>query len=117
MSSGVVQDPTRVIQNLESHMEGYLQVCTVASKFFERSSHLFRNRFCVTKGGRTAVVPPRTQEGDIICVLKGASMPFLLRRQGVGPQGEAFKLIGSCYVHGLMERAWTEDTAKSFLLV
>ena len=38
------------------------------------------------------------KEGDIVCVLYGGKMPFVLR-----PWGGHFLLVGECYVHGLMK--------------
>ena len=100
------------IQAMEERLKRVFDSANNASRFQVASSHLPQNRFCITKEGRTAVVPPKTQEGDIVCVFKGASMPFLLR-----PQGAAFELIGCCYVHGLMELGWVEDKPETFRLV
>ncbi|KAL8346338.1 hypothetical protein RB598_000306 [Gaeumannomyces tritici] len=93
-------------------MERCTQVAMAAVEFLGLSKHLFRNRFCVTEHGRTAIVPPRAREGDIISVLGGAGMPFLLR-----PQGEAFELIGCCYVYGLMERGAVDGPGEYFVIV
>ena len=40
-----------------------------------------------------------TRVGDIVCVLYGSDVPFILRQ--VGNKGE-YKLIGECYVAGIM---------------
>jgi hypothetical protein len=37
------------------------------------------------------------QIGDKICVLFGGEVLFILR-----PAGETYRLVGECYVHGLM---------------
>jgi hypothetical protein len=41
----------------------------------------------------------RPQVGDIVSVLLGGRLPFLLRPT-VG--SEQFTLVGNCYVHGIM---------------
>lgn len=87
-----------VIEKLEEYMQTSYQVAQSALEFLALSRHVFRNRFCITEQGRTAVVPPETKAGDIIVLLAGARMPFVLR-----PRGKVFELLGCCYVHGLME--------------
>jgi hypothetical protein len=42
--------------------------------------------------------PRETQIADIICVLYGCSVPVVLKRQG-----ERYKMIGECFVHGIMD--------------
>jgi hypothetical protein len=42
--------------------------------------------------------PLLVQENDIICLIYGAKVPFLIRRRAEG----AYLLVGECYVHGLM---------------
>lgn len=38
-----------------------------------------------------------SRKGDIICLILGASVPFLLR-----PYGNKYIFVGQCYVYGLM---------------
>jgi hypothetical protein len=46
--------------------------------------------------------PPATKERDIITVLFGCSVPVVLRM--VSFEGERFyRLVGECYVHGMMD--------------
>ncbi|KAF2247794.1 hypothetical protein BU26DRAFT_429086, partial [Trematosphaeria pertusa] len=42
--------------------------------------------------------PEALRPGDIICVLFGAAVPFMLR-----PQEHYFLLVGECYIHELMD--------------
>jgi hypothetical protein len=57
-----------------------------------------RNRiFARTKKGYYVLGPKVMKEGDVVCVLYGGKMPFVLR-----PWGHYFLLVGECYVHGLM---------------
>jgi hypothetical protein len=43
--------------------------------------------------------PPLAESGDIVCVLLGAPVPFVLREYA---QGKYF-LIGECYMDGFMD--------------
>jgi hypothetical protein len=51
----------------------------------------------ITRNGRMGLGPPNSKPGDVICILKGASTPFVLRRSG-----HTFSLVGECYVDGIM---------------
>jgi hypothetical protein len=53
--------------------------------------------FARTKKGYYVLGPKALEEGDIVCVLFGAKVPFCLRRLG-----NSYLLVGECYVHGLM---------------
>ncbi|TVY80845.1 Heterokaryon incompatibility protein 6 OR allele [Lachnellula suecica] len=53
---------------------------------------------CVTQKGFLAGVPFTTKAVDCIAVLTGGNPPFILR-----PTGESYRLIGPCYVHGIMD--------------
>jgi hypothetical protein len=54
-------------------------------------------RFLITQQGYVGWAPRYTRKGDKIFVLLGCKTPVILR-----PQGDAFKLIGECYIHGVM---------------
>ncbi|KAI3318140.1 hypothetical protein HD806DRAFT_549483 [Xylariaceae sp. AK1471] len=57
-------------------------------------------RFVVTEKGYVGVAPNLAQIGDVIAILKGGSVPFILRKS-VESLG-AFRLVGDCYIHGIM---------------
>lgn len=62
-------------------------------------------RFAVTRKGYFVLGPGVLQEGDVVVVLRGGKVPFLLRRVsaiGNDPEG-GWVLVGECYVHGLMD--------------
>lgn len=54
-------------------------------------------RLFVTADGHIGLGPGRMREGDVVSVLYGAHWPFILR-----PHGDAFLLVGYCYVDGMM---------------
>lgn len=47
------------------------------------------------------------KEGDVVSLLSGSRVPFVLRRYEIHPDYEGaeehFHLIGECYLHGAME--------------
>lgn len=57
-------------------------------------------RFVLTKRGYVGVVPNMAQIDDAIVILKGGRIPFILQESEARPG--AFRLIGGCYIHGMM---------------
>ena len=55
--------------------------------------------FCSTAAGRIGLVPGTAKAGDVICVLYGGRVPYVLRPCKNG----YYVLVGECYVHGLMD--------------
>jgi hypothetical protein len=55
-------------------------------------------KFVVTKRGFAGVVPSLSQVGDVVAIMKGGCVPFVLRESG-----EKWRLVGECYVHGIMK--------------
>jgi hypothetical protein len=68
-------------------------------------------RFFVTRNGSMGIGPDAMNEGDIIGVLFGGRVPYLLRAVDTG-----FKFVGECYVPGLMNgeavQAWRDEGSK-----
>ena len=56
-----------------------------------------KRRLARTVNGYLGLVPRETRAGDIIALLQGGRLPFVLRSRG-GP----WELIGPCYIHGVM---------------
>lgn len=50
--------------------------------------------------------PPKSREGDFVCILYGCSVPVVMRESGSGPY---MTLIGEAYVHGKMDGEALED--------
>lgn len=52
--------------------------------------------------------PEEAQIGDVLAVLYGSGAPVIL-----GPEGARYRLIGICYVHGIMySEAFKEHRAE-----
>lgn len=54
-------------------------------------------RFFTTLGGFMGLGSANMQSGDLVCVLTGSPVPWLIRRDG-----DDYILVGECYVHGIM---------------
>ncbi|KAH7370293.1 HET domain-containing protein [Rhexocercosporidium sp. MPI-PUGE-AT-0058] len=65
----------------------------------------FNRRFIVTLKGRMGIGPNGTQPGDLIFVIFGGGVPYILRMQESG-----YLFVGESYIHGLMDgeavQAW-----------
>jgi hypothetical protein len=74
-----------------------------------------QRRFCVTRNGALACVPKSCRSGDVICVLFGGEVPYVLRPTGTG----YFWIVGECYVHGIMHgESLSHDAAvREFRLI
>ena len=51
-----------------------------------------------TERGYIGLGPPHCRPGDLVCILFGGEVPFVLR-----PVGGRYQLVGDAYVHGIME--------------
>lgn len=69
----------------------------------------FGRRLCITKRGYIGAAPPFAREGDIIYLIQGAQVPFVLRSAATIDPGSnesssnSFELVGEAYVHGIMD--------------
>jgi hypothetical protein len=66
-----------------------------------------RNVF-VTEKGVLGLGPGELQIGDLVVIMLGARMPFVLREEGDGQ----WKLIGECYCHGFMNGELLEKISE-----
>jgi hypothetical protein len=53
----------------------------------------------VTRKGHLVLGPEYVKRGDFVALIKGAQVPFVLRRQ----HNEKYQLIGEVYVDGIMD--------------
>jgi hypothetical protein len=57
----------------------------------------FGRRMITTEKGYVGMALELSRRGDLVCLLFGCRMPVVLR-----PEGDYFRFMGECYVHGLM---------------
>lgn len=77
------------------------------------SNHILRSIFS-TKNHRVGVGPMGAQEGDLVCILKGGNLPFILRQNTstVETPHAQFTLVGTAYVHGVMDGEIMQEYEK-----
>lgn len=85
----------------------------------------WNRRFMFTYDGRMGIVPGEARRNDRICLLWGCNVPVVLRpltrtivenfyhRKSMGKEArngvDVYKLIGACYVHGIMDGELVKD--------
>ena len=74
---------------------------------------------CITRSGRLGFVPKTAQEGDEILVFPGARTPFVVRCSGNASEDEpeSRRLIGDCYIRGLMHGEGLRENDMSQILI
>ncbi|KIM98489.1 hypothetical protein OIDMADRAFT_128054, partial [Oidiodendron maius Zn] len=55
---------------------------------------------CRTEGGYVGLVPRHTQAGDLVCIVYGSPVPFIVRESD--EREGAHRVVGECYIHGIM---------------
>jgi hypothetical protein len=73
--------------------------------------HCLNRSFIVTERGYLGLGRVSTKQGDIVCVLRGGNVPFILRRKGYG----YYELVGEAYVHGIMDGTFVRNARKEEL--
>jgi hypothetical protein len=74
------------------------------------TSCLYRS-FATTRKGYMALVPRKATPGQLVCMLRGGNVPFVLSRRGDG----YFELVGEAYVHGIMDGKIVHSAQKEDL--
>jgi hypothetical protein len=59
--------------------------------------HCFGRSLFTTEGNRIGTAPDGVEPGDVIAILRGGRLPFILRRHG-----DYYTVVGTAYVHGIM---------------
>ncbi|KAE9366521.1 hypothetical protein N431DRAFT_471571 [Stipitochalara longipes BDJ] len=67
----------------------------------------------ISEAGRSLMVPWDVEAGDIIVVLNGGKVPFVLRKRE-DLEGEYYQLVGECYVHGMMDGEALHESEDKF---
>ncbi|KAM7214363.1 hypothetical protein V8F06_010279 [Rhypophila decipiens] len=109
---GIWEDETNPAPSVEElHTSGQLSAALVASNLWNSNRAMCGTgrRFCITRKGYMAMVPPGAEEGDMICILKRVNTPMVLREsKGYGKKPAVggrrrVQLVGETYVHGMMD--------------
>lgn len=74
--------------------------------------------FGVTAAGRMGLFPKQVEEGDEIILIASANRPFVVRKVQSSDQDTArYKLVGPCYVQGIMDGEALDGTWEQIVLV
>ena len=75
-----------------------------AEHFKQSTTHMMLGRMlCTTlRGGILGVVPNDSKPGDLIAVLLGGNVPFVLRLMSTESCKSVFRVVGTAYAHGIM---------------
>lgn len=82
-----------------------------------------KRAFFTTQQGYMGFGPPDMRQGDLVAVLLGSRMPFILRQTPPpaivsGSEGiydnRYYTVVGYCYVHGLMKGKAVSENAKIY---
>jgi hypothetical protein len=55
-------------------------------------------RVGITSSERLTLLPREAEVGDVVSIFQGVNVPFVLRKSG-----EHYRLVGSCYLHGMID--------------
>jgi len=83
-------------------------------RFLRRVRISNARKFFITRTGSSGLGPHIIQEGDRYCILFGSRTPFIIRRPG---EESCYKLVGECYIHGLMSGEFVQGWRKGSLRV
>jgi hypothetical protein len=97
--------PTSVFYDLEHYERqgGHFPDHTAAmmATWWYAAKIVLHNRsFCVTRNGLIGLVPPDTLPGDVVCLLPGGLIPYLMRPKNA-QESDVVELVGECYIHGI----------------
>jgi hypothetical protein len=87
----------RKLQNYQGTEEFFIAVRMVNSK----------RKLLRIEQGLIGIGPHTLRPGDLVCILFGGLIPYVLR-----PNGEQFIFLGECYVHGIMNGEALEEGQK-----
>lgn len=78
-------------------------------------------KFFITKKGYFGLGPQKSEPGDRVAVPLGSGVPFVLRKCVSATGKRAWKIVGECYVHGIMQgeviQKWNLGSAEAQMLL
>ncbi|KAF2116789.1 heterokaryon incompatibility protein-domain-containing protein [Lophiotrema nucula] len=57
--------------------------------------------FCITRNGMIGLVPPGALPGDMVCLLPGGAVPYVMRLKKQSESRNEVQLVGESYFHGV----------------
>ncbi|KAM5344545.1 hypothetical protein ACJ41O_013080 [Fusarium nematophilum] len=98
MADNNVRDPGRLIGLLRDQHRASRGISKAISELWQTTLHrLILRKAFVTKNRWMGLGPSVTQPGDVVAILFGGKVPYILR-----PVDDHYLFVGECYVHGIM---------------
>ena len=69
-----------------------------------------KRSFVTTSKGYLGLAPWGARKDDVICVLRGGDVPFVLREKE--QEHGYWELVGEAYLHGIMDGSWVRKAVK-----
>ncbi|UKZ78188.1 hypothetical protein TrVFT333_005923 [Trichoderma virens FT-333] len=60
-------------------------------------------KFFITRKGYFGLGPQQSEPGDRVAVIFGSGVPFVIRKCVTAAGKQAWRIVGECYVHGIMQ--------------
>jgi hypothetical protein len=95
--------PTSVFEDIEQYAEQYRNpmdntLAKMVDWFNTMLITSWNRAFCVTRNGMVGLVPGGALSGDLVCLLPGGAVPYVMRPRVSGGECE---LVGESYFHGV----------------
>ncbi|KAG7104842.1 Heterokaryon incompatibility protein 6 like [Verticillium longisporum] len=110
-----LDDEDRALSPEEIHERMQLGSRWVTSAQFR----CYSRRLAVTEKGYLALIPPLTEVGDMVAVIPGTAVPFILRGKGYDDDmnEKVYTLVGESYVHGLMNGEAADESKIEIVMM
>jgi hypothetical protein len=69
---------------------------------------LLSKRVAYTSSNRLGIVPTVARQGDLVCILRGQRMPFILRKA----EDDCYHLVGEAYINDVMDGELMDEFAQ-----
>ena len=103
--------PSRIPEYFKPELSGADRVAEFAKPLLMRMAAIMLDRrLFVTESGHMGLTPGDAREGDIVFILSGGDVPFIMRNKAGDPRKiGVMQFIGEAYVHGLMRGELFEE--------
>ncbi|KAG7153063.1 Heterokaryon incompatibility protein 6 like [Verticillium longisporum] len=110
-----LDDEDRALSPEETHERMQLGSRWVTSAQYR----CYSRRLAVTEKGYLALIPPLAEVGDMVAVIPGTAVPFILREKGydVDMSEKVYTLVGESYVHGLMNGEAADESKIEIVML
>jgi hypothetical protein len=80
--------------------------------YHDLKGRLQGTRIAVSPSQQLCVLPEKIEIGDVVCILVGSTMPFILRPEGEHNHRREYQIVGVGYVHKVMYKKPITNSPK-----